>query len=61
MTEEQKAGIYGNLLNEHTRLYNRINEIKGQNIDLNQEQIRQIRELERQQVIVMNKIKILMS
>jgi len=61
MTEEQKAGIYGNLLNEHTRLHNRINEIKGQNIDLNQEQIRQIRELERQQVIIMNKIKILMS
>lgn len=61
MTEEQKAQVYGQLLNEHTRLHNRINEIKGQNLDLNQKQIQEIRKLEYQQVDIMNKIRQLLS
>jgi hypothetical protein len=61
MTEQQKAIVYGNLLNEHTRLHNRINEIKGQNLEPNPEQLKQIRLLERQQMEIMNKIRILMS
>jgi hypothetical protein len=39
MNETQKAEIYGQLLNDHTRLHNQIQEIKGQNLELNQEQI----------------------
>jgi len=61
MTEEQKAQIYGQLLNEHTRLHNKINEIKGQNIDLNKTQIQEIRSLEQQQFQIMRKINQLLS
>jgi len=51
MTNEQKAQQYGELLNEHTRLGNQINEIKGQSIDLNQNQLSQIGRLETQDCI----------
>lgn len=61
MTENQKALLYGQLLNEHTRLHNRINEIKGQNIDLNQTQINDIRRLESQQYQIMRQINVMMT
>jgi len=61
MTEEQKAQIYGQLLTHHTRLHNQINEIKSQNIDLNQKQLQEIRSLEQQQVQIMRKINQLLS
>jgi len=61
MTEEQKAQIYGQLLNEHTRLHNKINEIKGQNIDPNQKQLQEIKNLENQQFQIMRKINQLLS
>ena len=61
MKQEQKAQLYGQLLNEHTKLHNRINEIKGQNLDLNKKQIDDIRNLERQQLLIMNKIRSLFS
>jgi hypothetical protein len=61
MTNEQKAQQYGELLNEHTRLGNQINEIKGQSIDLNQNQLSQIGRLETQQIRIMNYINRLLS
>ena len=61
MSAEQKAQIYGQLLNDHTRLHNQINEIKGQNIDLNPKQIQEIRQLEQRQVQIMQQIHRLMS
>ncbi len=61
LSNEQKAQIYGQLLNDHTRLHNQINEIKGQNIDLNQKQLQQIRELEQRQMVIMRQINQLMS
>jgi hypothetical protein len=61
MTNEQKASIYGQLLNEHTRLHNRINEIKGQNLELNQTQIQEIRQYEQAQTRIMQQINRLMS
>lgn len=61
MTEEQKAQMYGQLLNEHTRLHNRINEIKGQNLELNVKQQQEVKKLEYQQVQIMNKIRLLLS
>jgi hypothetical protein len=61
ISNEQKAQIYGQLLNDHTRLHNQINEIKGQNIDLNQKQLQQIRELEQRQMVIMRQINQLMS
>lgn len=61
MTEQQKAAMYGQLLNEHTRNHNKINEIKGQNIDLNQKQIQEIQRLELSQHQIMRQINLLMS
>lgn len=61
MTNEQKAQQYGQLLNEHTRIGNQINEIKGQSIDLNQNQLSQIGRLETQQIRIMNFINRLLS
>jgi|694.fasta_scaffold46509_8 hypothetical protein len=61
ISNEQKAQIYGQLLNDHTRLHNQINEIKGQNLELNDKQRQQIRELEQRQFTIMRQINQLMS
>lgn len=61
MTTEQKAQMYGQLLNEHTRLGNRVSEIKGQSIELNPEQKRLIQELENKQIQIMSDINRLLS
>ena len=61
MTNEQKAQQYGQLLNEHTKIGNKINEIKGQSIDLNQSQLNEIGRLETQQIRIMNFINRLLS
>jgi len=61
LSNEQKAQIYGQLLNDHTRLHNQINEIKGQNLELDDKQRQQIRELEQQQMTIMRRINLLMS
>ena len=61
MTNEQKADQYGQLLNEHTRLGNRVNAIKGESIELDQRQLSQIRELETQQLRIMNYINRLLA
>jgi hypothetical protein len=61
MTEEQKAGVYGNLLNEHTKCFNEINRIKGESLELNQEQQRRIQQLENRQNQIIQEINRLMS
>jgi hypothetical protein len=61
MDNNYKAVIYGRLLNEHTRLHNLINEIKGQNIDLTKSDIEKIKELENKQVKIMSDINRLLS
>jgi len=57
MNESQKAQAYGELLNEHTRIGNRVNEIKGQNIELSKDQQRQIELLQNRQIEIMENIK----
>jgi hypothetical protein len=56
MTNEQKASAYGQLLNEHTRISNQISEIKGQNLELNQQQLQKVKQLESLQVKIMRDI-----
>jgi uncharacterized protein YjcR len=56
MTNEQKASAYGQLLNEHTRIGNQISEIKGQNLELNQQQLQKVKQLESLQVKIMRDI-----
>ena len=57
--QEQKAQMYGNLLNEHRRISNKISDVKSENFELNPEQSKKVRELEAQQVVLMEKIKTL--
>ena len=56
MNLESKARVYGELLNEHTRIGNQISEIKGQNIDLDEKQKQKVRQLESLQVKIMRDI-----
>jgi hypothetical protein len=49
MTQEQKSQIYSQLLTQHTRLDNKINEIKSEDFELNDEQLGRIRVLQMEQ------------
>lgn len=49
MTQEQKSQLYTNLLTQHTRLDNQINEIKSENFEMNDEQMGRIRVLQSKQ------------
>lgn len=57
MNQDRKAEIYGELLNTHTRISNQISEIKGQSIELSQEQLKNIRILENRQLQIMSQIR----
>lgn len=57
MTEEQKAKVYGDLLNQHTKYFNEINRIKADNMDLNREQRLKVQDLENRQKQIMEQIK----
>jgi hypothetical protein len=61
MDNEQKDKMYGQLLNEHTRLQNEISSIKGESIDLNQQQLNKIKELQQRQMKIMTQINRLLS
>ena len=61
MNQESKARLYGQLLNEHTRVGNQISEIKAEHYELNDEQKNRIRLLENKQIEIMLSIKKLMS
>jgi len=60
MTTEQKAVRYGELLNLHTRIQNKVAEIKGQDIELNHQQLSEIRKYENQLIQITNEIKSIM-
>lgn len=49
MTQEQKSQLYTNLLSQHTHLDNKINEIKAENFEINDEQMGRIRVLQSKQ------------
>lgn len=61
MTEQMKAQMYGELLNQHTKLSNQISEIKGQSLELNQQQQNEVRNLQNQQIRIMESIKRLLN
>jgi len=56
MENEQKAQIYNQLMYEYTRVQNRISSIKGESIDLNQQQLNEIRNLENTLRLIMDKV-----
>jgi hypothetical protein len=61
MDNNSKARIYGELLNEHTRIGNMISEINAQDFELNQDQRQQIRILQNRQIELMKSINKLFS
>ena len=54
MDNEQKAQRYNQLMFEYTKTQNKISSIKGESFELNNNQLREIRELE-------NKLRFLME
>jgi hypothetical protein len=61
MNDEQKAAKYSQLTYNFDRLANEISSIKGESIDLNQEQHLRIKQLQEQQGRVMNELQKMMS
>lgn len=56
MTNEQKAQVYNQLISEHTRIQNKISSIRGESINLNQQQLSEIRELENKLRFIMERV-----
>jgi len=61
MTEEQKAQEYSNLTYGYDSIANEIASIKGENIDLNQEQQVKINKLQEQQGRIMARLQQIMN
>ena len=61
MDNTQKAQMYGQLLNEHTRVGNQISEIRAEHFEMNDEQMKRIKVLENRLHQIMETIKNLMS
>ena len=56
MTNEQKAEVYNQLMYEYTKTQNQVSSIKGESIDLNPQQLNQIRELENKMRYLMERV-----
>jgi hypothetical protein len=56
MNNEEKAKVYNQMMFEYTKIQNRISSIKGESINLNQNQINEIRDLERKLNMIMEKV-----
>ena len=56
MTNEQKAEMYNQLMYEYTRTQNQISSIKGESINLNESQLKIIKDLEGKLKYLMDKV-----
>jgi hypothetical protein len=54
MTNEEKGKLYSQLIYEHTKIQNKIASIKGESIDLNNQQKNEIKLLEQKLIQIMN-------
>jgi hypothetical protein len=61
MNNEQKAQLYNQLMFEYTKLQNRVSSIKGESINLNQNQLNEIKNLESKMNLIMSKVMSLQS
>jgi hypothetical protein len=61
MNNEQKAQLYNQLMFEYTKLQNRVSSIKGESINLNQNQLNEIRNIESKMNLIMSKVMSLQS
>jgi hypothetical protein len=55
MNNEQKAATYNQLMMEYTRIENKISSIRGESFTLNNNQINEIRELEKKLKMIMER------
>jgi prefoldin subunit 5 len=55
MNNEQKAATYNQLMMEYTRIENKISSIRGESFTLNNNQINEIRELEKKLRMIMER------
>ena len=56
MNNEQKAEMYNQLMYEYTKTQNQISSIKNESIDLNESQLKNIRELENRLRFLMDRV-----
>ena len=56
MNNEQKAEMYNQLMFEYTRTQNQISSIKGESINLNESQLKMVRDLENKLRYLMDKV-----
>lgn len=56
MTNEEKAIVYNQIMFEYTKVQNQISSIKGESINLNEQQLGKIRELENKLRFLMDKV-----
>jgi hypothetical protein len=61
MNDEQKAQQYSNLTYGFDRIANEIASIKGENLELNQEQLNKIQKLQEQQGRIMAQLQQIMN
>jgi hypothetical protein len=61
MNDEQKAQQYSNLTYSFDRIANEIASIKGESLDLNQEQLNKIQKLQEQQGRIMAQLQQIMN
>lgn len=61
MNDEQKAQQYSNLTYGFDRIANEIASIKGENLELNQEQLNKIQKLQEQQGRIMSQLQQIMN
>lgn len=55
MDNQQKAEMYNQLMYEYTKTQNQISSIKGESINLNESQLKCVRELENKLRFIMDK------
>ena len=58
---QDKRLIHGQLMNEHRRLANEIADIRANSYELNEQEKRQVAELQRQQMLIMKKLENLLK
>jgi hypothetical protein len=56
MNNEQKAEMYNQLMYEYTKVQNQISSIRGESINLNERQLKEVRELENRLRFLMEKV-----
>lgn len=61
MTQEEKSKVYSSLLFQHDKLSNQINNIKSESLEMDDSQMRRIRELQSKQGQLVEQMKSLLG